>query len=122
MIADAGFWIGLDHGDRRAWARLEVLRREGLALLTSAAVVAEVWRGGPRQSRLAVALRSADVAPLTDPEAREVGVLLGRHGGDDVADGHLALLAGRHPSRAVATGDRRDLEALGVAAERIVET
>lgn len=121
MIADAGFWIGLDRGDRRSWARYEVLRREGVALLTSAAVVAEVWRGGPRHARLAVALRGADVAALSDPEAREVGVLLGRQRGDDVPDGHLVLLAGRHPRRAVATGDRADLESLGVARGRIVD-
>lgn len=122
MTADAALWIGLDRDDRRAWARYEVLRREGLALLTSAAVVAQVWRGGPRQARLAVALRGADVEPLTDPEARQVGVLLGRHRRDDVADGHIALLAERHPGRAVATADRADLEALGVAASRIVDT
>lgn len=121
MIADAGFWIALDRGDRRSWARYEVLRREGVALLTSAAVVAEIWRGGPRHARLAVALRGADVAALSDPEAREVGVLLGRHRGEDVPDGHLVLLAGRFHRRAVATGDRADLEALGLARNRIVD-
>jgi hypothetical protein len=121
VIADAGLWIGLDRGDRRTWALLEVLRQEGIAPLTSAAIVAQVWRGGPRQARLAIALRAADVIALTDDEAREVGALLGEHDGGDVADGHLALLAARHPGRSVATGDRRDLEALGVAAARVVD-
>lgn len=121
MIADTGFWIALDRGDRRSWARYEVLRREAVSLLTSAAVVAEVWRGGPRQARLAVALRTADVAALTESEARDVGVLLGRWGGAAVPDAHVALLAGRHPGRGVATGDRGDLETLGVRADRIVD-
>lgn len=121
MIADAGFWIRLDRGDRRTWALVEVLRQEGIAALTSAAVVAQVWRGGPRQARLAIALRAADVFALTDDEAREVGALLGAHDREDIADGHLALLAARYPSRSVATGDRHDLEALGVAAARVVD-
>lgn len=121
MIADTGFLIGLDRGDRRSWARYEVLRREAVNLLTSAAVVAEVWRGGPRQARLAVVLRAAQVAALTEYEAREVGILLGRRGGTGVPDAHVALLAGRHPGRGVATGDRGDLETLGIPPDRIID-
>jgi len=58
-----------------------------------AAVVAQAWRDGARQARLARLLKGCDVVPLDDASAREVGELLGRAGVSDPADGSVALLA-----------------------------
>lgn len=121
MIGDAGWWIALERGDRRAWAHLEILRREGVAPVTSAAVLAQVWRGDARQQRLQLVLRAADVVDLDAADAREVGALIGSHGGSDVVDGHVAVLAARYPTQTVLTSDRDDLVGLGVPADRIVE-
>lgn len=121
MIADTGWWIALERSDRRAWAQLEVLRRNGSIVITSAGVVAQVWRGGSRQARLSIALRTAEVIDLTGSVARDVGILIADTDGQDVVDGHVALLARQHPARPVATSDRADLERLGVTADRIID-
>lgn len=121
MITDTGWWIALERGERRVMAQLEVVRREGLAITTSAGVVAQVWRDGARQARVAALLQATDVVDLTGAEARRIGQLLGEHAASDAVDGHVALLAHDHPQRPVATGDRHDLTTLGVEATRIVE-
>jgi predicted nucleic acid-binding protein len=121
VIADTGWWIALDRGQRRAMALLDETVRAGFTPITSAGVVAQVWRASPRQARLAVALRAADVVELTTAEARDIGRLLAATGGHDVVDGHIAVLAQRHASLKVLTSDRHDLEVLGVDPARIVD-
>lgn len=102
-------------------ALLDQTVRAGVTPITSAGVVAQVWRGVPRQVRLATALRAADVVDLTAAEAREIGRLLAATGGHDAVDGHIAVLAERHATRKVLTSDRADLQALGVDPGRIVD-
>jgi transcriptional regulator with XRE-family HTH domain len=67
VIADTGWWIALDRGQRRAMALLDEAVRAGSHAHHLG------WRRGPgvaglpRQARLAVALRAADVVDLTTP-------------------------------------------------------
>lgn len=106
---------------RKIWLEAAHLRRHGLTIMTSAAGVAQVWRGDPGQALLARMLRVADIHPVTDTTAREIGVLLGERRGSDIVDGHVALLARQHPDDVVATSDRDDLVNLGVQPARIVD-
>jgi hypothetical protein len=49
-------------------------------------VLAEAWRGGSRQASLARLLATCDVEPMTEAQARDVGVLAGKAGHDNVVD------------------------------------
>ncbi len=122
MIADAGFLFALERRQRDAWSVFRSgLDRYGPTLLP-ATVLAQAWRGGSgRQHPLTSALDSCTVEDLDERAARRVGEVLAEHGGSDIAEGHVVALSDRHPERPVATSDRRDLEALGVPAARILD-
>ena len=83
---DTGALIAADRNDRRMWA----LHVGFLALEISPTgptpVLAEAWRGGPRQASLARLLLLCTTDPLTDEQARAVGALAGRAGHDDIVD------------------------------------
>ncbi|CAN5160418.1 hypothetical protein BH23ACT9_BH23ACT9_28060 [soil metagenome] len=83
--------------------------RSAEPLHTSAAVVAQVWRDGSRQARLAPVLKGVEIHPLDD--GRAVGSLLALSGGSDVTDAHVVLLAVSLTQR-ILTGDPDDLRAL----------
>lgn len=108
MIVDAGFLISVDRGDRAARAVLhgeKALR----PLHTSHPVVAQVWREGSTQARLASFLKHVTIHALDD--GRAVGRLLARSGTSDVVDAHLVALAVRLKED-VLTGDPDDLVAI----------
>jgi predicted nucleic acid-binding protein len=81
------------------------------ALHVPAGVVAQAWRDGARQLRIARLLRSVSVAitALDDDEARAVGALCRQTGAFDVIDASVALLARRHGARVV-TSDPGDIQ------------
>lgn len=120
MILDAGFLISIDRGERAARNLLVALARRGQPLRTTHPVLAQVWRDGASQARLASFLRSVEVLPLDD--GKPLGRLLAASGTTDVVDAHLVLLAVRFGD-AVLTGDPDDLgrvaAALGAAAPTI---
>lgn len=79
-------------------------------MVTSSAVIAQVWRGHRAQVPIAVALRWSHlrvVAP-TPAEGRVIGQMLGVTGSSDVVDGHVALLA-RERGWPVVTSDPDDI-------------
>ena len=49
-------------------------------------VLAEAWRGGPRQANLARFLALCTTEPLTDGQAKAVGILAARARHDDIVD------------------------------------
>ena len=83
---DTGALIAADRNDRRMWA----LHAGFLALEISPTgptpVLAEAWRGGPRQASLARFLALCTTEPLTDAQAKAVGALAARVGHDDIVD------------------------------------
>ncbi len=83
---DTGALIAADRNDRRMLA----LHAGFLALETSPTVptpvLAEAWRGGPRQANLARFLALCATEPLTDEQAKVVGALAARAGHDDIVD------------------------------------
>jgi hypothetical protein len=112
FVLDAGALVAIERGSRRMGDFAQQFRDEGTPLVTSAGVVAQVWRGGGhRQVPLAFLLRRTDVVDLTDSQARAVGKLLGMAGASDPVDAHVALIA-RARGWPVLTSDRDDLHAI----------
>ncbi len=92
---------------------IELALANGGILHAPAGVVAQVWRDGRRQARLARLLGAGVlvVEPLDRAEAQAAGVLCGQTGTDDVIDASVALLARRNRARVV-TSDSTDLLAI----------
>lgn len=109
MILDAGFLIAVDRNERAAQEFLTAAQRKDISLHTTHPVVAQVWRNGARQARLAKLLAAMTIHPFND--GPEVGELLARTRTSDVVDAHLVILALRI-SDAILTGDTEDLTVL----------
>ena len=89
-----------------------------MPIRTSSAVVAQVWRGGSRQARLASALSTVDEWALDPERSRTIGMLLGLAGVDDVIDASVVDLA--VDGDEILTSDAADIRALVSAAGRRV--
>ena len=107
---DSGVLIALDRGDKRAWGWLTRAVDRGEAPLVSAAAVAEAWRGGRRQARLAAALQVCDVRIVDQPLAPRAGEALATTGGEDPVDALVAATAAADGALLV-TGDPDDMRA-----------
>lgn len=110
LVLDAGALIGIDRDDRRTAGLIELGRRSGAALVTTAPVVAQAWRGSARQARLVRLLAMIDVRGAHLAEARAAGELLAATGSADVVDALLALLP--VPGDQLLTSDPDDLRSL----------
>lgn len=121
VVFDAGALIALERGAPSVRGYVLLANRGLAALSTSSAVIAQVWRGGPRQTRLARLLNSDLVSELAlGPEAaRRIGSSAVRASTIDVVDGHVALLA-LELDALVVTSDPSDIARWGVPLERIV--
>ena len=84
---DTGALVAADRGERRMWARHRALLRLREVPTAPAAVVAQAWRGGSRQARLARLLVGCDIESLDDHHARQVGQLLAKASLADVVGG-----------------------------------
>ncbi len=113
LVLDSGALIAVERADRSTLTLMEAARRQGRGIVVPAAVVAQVWRGGSRQARLArfLAARGVEVEPLTDAGARAAGLVCGRAGTSDVVDASVVVVARRHRATVVSS-DRGDLELL----------
>lgn len=69
---DAGALMAAERNDRRLWALHAGFLAEEVV---PAPVLAQVWRGGSRQASLSQLLAMCLIEPLTDEQARRVGVL-----------------------------------------------
>lgn len=83
---DTGALVAGERHVRRMWALHNRLIAAKTVPTVPAAVLAEAWRGGARQAGLARLLAGCRVEPLGEDQAKEVGVLAGRSGHDDVVD------------------------------------
>jgi predicted nucleic acid-binding protein len=121
VVLDAGALVAFERNDRRLRRLIELAAEHGGSLHVPAGVVAQVWRGGSRQARLARLLNSelVNVRDLDLDEARAAGALCGLAGTADVIDASVALLARRHRA-AVVTSDPDDLRLLDARLEIIV--
>jgi len=109
VVLDAGALIALERRNRVLVALINRFIKAETPLVTSAGVVAQVWRGGAgRQAPLAYLLRHTLVAPLDYAVARTLGRILGASGTADPIDAHVVLLA-RERGWPVLTSDPHDL-------------
>jgi predicted nucleic acid-binding protein len=115
LTLDAGALLALER-DRAPVVRLVAATRLlDRPIGCPAPVVGEVWRGGPRQARLARVLSWLDVAPVGLIECRRAGELLGAAGLTDVVDALVVLHAARGQHE-VLTSDPEDIARLARAA------
>jgi predicted nucleic acid-binding protein len=115
VVFDSGALIAIERGSRRLQALLERIEARGTTVLIPAGVVAQVWRNGARQVRVAklLAATETEVVTLDDVRARAAGVLLGAAGRDDVIDASVVLCAREHGMQVpVVTSDAADLRLL----------
>ena len=114
VTLDAGALLGLERQSARITALLDLARRHGRPVHVPAAVVAQVWRGGPRSAPVARLLNSPDVTviDLDDARARAVGLLLAGSGTSDVVDAAVVVCAREHGDASVVTSDPDDLRRL----------
>lgn len=111
-VLDAGALIALDRGDRDTWALLTDAHRAGERPVLPAPVVAQAWRNGGRQARLARVLSGAELVVADGALSRRAGELLGRAGTTDVLDALVALVARDRPGCEVLTSDPEDIHHL----------
>ena len=109
MILDAGFLISVDRGERTAHTFLTAASRSKVALHTTHPIMAQVWRSGSRQARLAGFLKTIIIHPFED--GHPVGRILAETGASDVVDAHLVIIAMRL-GHDILTGDPDDLTML----------
>ncbi len=113
VVLDAGALIAIERGDDRMTALLAASQSTPVRFLVPAAVVAQVWRDGARQTRLARFLKTpqVEVLPLSAEQARAAGVLCGLTGKRDVVEASVVIAAREHKAPVV-TSDPDDLGAL----------
>jgi hypothetical protein len=112
-VLDTGALIGFERNERRVVAIIARALHHRDPLLLPAGVVAQAWRDGSRQPRLARLLGSplCEVLVLDDRRARAAGQLCGVTNTADVVDASVALAA-RERSARVITSDPDDLRSL----------
>jgi hypothetical protein len=112
IVLDAGAFIALERRDRVMVHLAKRLAEARVPLVTSAGVVAQVWRGGARhQVPIAFLLRRTEVIDLTYAVARTLGRFLALTRTGDPIDAHVVLLA-RERGWPVITSDADDLRAI----------
>jgi predicted nucleic acid-binding protein len=121
VVLDAGAFIALERRNPTMTRLTQLFSDAKTPLVTSAGVVAQVWRGGSgHQVPVAFLLRKSLVVDLTDGQARLLGRMLGAARRSDPIDAHIVLLA-RERGWPVLTSDPDDLLAIDptLAVERI---
>ena len=93
LILDAGAFIAIERDDRDVFQKIQNALRAGQPVRTNPNVVAQLWRDGARQARLAKTLRMVEVVPITREDGYRAGELLGATRTKDVVDATVALLA-----------------------------
>jgi len=113
LVLDAGALIAIERHSREVRLMLQSALNNGGTIIVPATVVAQVWRDGARQARVAALLKSDDVTvePLTPADARAAGVLCGLRNTSDIVDASVVISA-RRAGAIVVTSDPADLRRL----------
>jgi hypothetical protein len=83
---DTGALVAGERNDRSMWALHAGFLAEEVAPTVPVPVLAEAWRAGPRQARLSQLLAGCHIEPMSEAQARDVGLLCGRAAHDDIVD------------------------------------
>lgn len=116
VLLDAGAFIAMESGYQPMERWLKGARQSRIPLKTHGGVVAQVWRGGRDQARLARALQMVETVPLNEELGRQAGLLLARSGLSDAIDAALVAMA-EHGDEII-TSDPDDLDLLVNASQR----
>jgi predicted nucleic acid-binding protein len=115
FVLDSGALIALERRTAFLLDILDEVLRGAVQLVIPRTVIAQVWRGTPRQanvSRLIGAAGRADspvlIDELTAERAKEIGMAVGRTSHPDIVDIHVALAAAER-GHAVLTSDDADI-------------
>lgn len=121
LTLDAGALIAVERRDQRIGALIESALAADESVDVPAGVLAQVWRGGPRQANLARVLSAEGIGfPAIDRGMAEaIGMVVGLTGHPDVVDVHVAVNARIH-GHAVVTSDPADIRAVDPALDLIV--
>lgn len=106
-----------ERNDRPMWALHAGFLAEEIAPVVPAPVLAEAWRGGSRQANLARLLTLCDIEPMSEEQARHVGVLAGTAGHNDIVDVTVVEGAIRRRDAVVTSNEdhiRRVADAAGI--------
>ncbi len=115
LLLDAGALVAVERGNREVWSVVRRSTDSGRFPVVPGVVVAQVWRGGARQARLAQALAYVVELPAQPQECRDAGVLCGRTGTSDIVDALVVVLA-EQLGRDIVTSDPADIGRLVDAA------
>lgn len=118
-VVDTGALIAIDRGDER----LRKFVRDRLGpVIVPAPVLAQAWRSGAVQARLARFIAGAEVRIeiLDEATAKAVGYTLARSGTADIVDASVVVSARRHKA-IVLSSDPDDLLRIdpGLEVERV---
>ncbi len=111
LVFDAGALIALERGSAMMLALAEYADELGDGPVIPASVLAQVWRGGPKATRLAKLLEVAEIDSLDEDRGREIGARLGARVSSDVVDAHVVCCAIEREA-VILTSDPSDIEAL----------
>jgi hypothetical protein len=117
---DSGALIAAERGQRPMWARHRALLLRRVVPTVPASVVAQCWRGTPRQAQLARLLAGCEVEALDDTRARATGTLAGRARTTDVVDASVVEGVLRRGDLVVSS-DESDLAAIAAAVSRHID-
>jgi predicted nucleic acid-binding protein len=108
ITADTGFLVGVERSKQRALLPLKVAIARKLRISVPVAVVAEWWRGGPRQAQI---LKAFEVEPMTERIARSAGEAIAAVPGATVVDA-IVMASAAARGGLVYTSDFEDLSRL----------
>lgn len=115
LVLDAGVLIAHERGDRSPVAWLDRAAREGVDIAVAAPTIAEVWRNGSHQARLARLLNVCRIVDCDRHLARSGGEIMARVNSSETLDA-IVVAAAATVGGAVLTDDLSDLGPLGAAA------
>ena len=118
--SDSGALIAAERGERLMWSRHRALLLRRVVPIVPAPVIAQCWRGTPRQAQLARLLAGCEVEALDDTRARATGALAGRACTTDIVDASVVEGALRRGDLIVSS-DEGDLTAIAGAVSRHVD-
>ncbi len=118
VVLDAGALIAVERGRPEMADVLRAARIANQSVVVPTAVVAQVWRDGARQARVARLLDACEELALTDTAARRVGRWLAAAGTVDVVDG--SVIDAAHDGDIIITSDPADIAHLAAATGKIV--
>jgi hypothetical protein len=117
---DSGALIAAERNERRMWARHRALLLRRIVPTVPAPVIAQCWRGTPRQAQLARLLAGCETETLDDTRARATGTLADRARTTDIIDAGVVEGALRR-SDLIISSDEGDLAAIAAAVGRRID-